>query len=502
MIEPIDLLFQGGIIFFDGNLPKTVADRQAPEECFPDSLSLDDQVILRIDYRLALGNRLLFEVVALGRRFFCRLLRVRSKPLTKPLELLDLSAGLALSSSLARAKAGVQRLRTTSHITVGPSKPRPRNGILRLGSDWPLPGRNRPWLCLGKSEEGHMPQREGCVQRNFSLWFKKGSGTFAGTARRVLRTKVPDPFLNPVEEVVMRRIFLVFVVVAACLPLAVGRTPDQGAPIRYLQELQTSGGGFLASRTDLSQSRGEAPGLRATSAALRGLRYLGGEVRDRKSCTQFVHSCYDQTSGGFADRPGGQPDVITTATGIMAVVELKMPVKDYDGAIKYLGERAKSFEEVRMAAAGLEAIGQLPPQSEAWRQQIAAMQNSDGTFGKGNGAARATAGAAVILLRLGGTLEHPEAIKKALTTGQRLDGGFGKEGAKTSDLETCYRVVRALVMVKEKPADPEACRRFVGRCRNADGGFARLPANLPVRQQLISRPSSSTGWRRNKRAAG
>jgi glycosyl hydrolase family 2 len=30
-------------------------------------------------------------------------------------------------------------------------------------------------------------------------WFKKGSGTFAGTARRVLRTKVPDPFLNHAE---------------------------------------------------------------------------------------------------------------------------------------------------------------------------------------------------------------------------------------------------------------------------------------------------------------
>ena len=26
--------------------------------------------------------------------------------------------------------------------------------------------------------------------------FKKGSGTVAGTARRVLRTTVPDPFLN------------------------------------------------------------------------------------------------------------------------------------------------------------------------------------------------------------------------------------------------------------------------------------------------------------------
>ncbi len=32
----------------------------------------------------------------------------------------------------------------------------------------------------------------GCIQ----AWFKEGSGTFAGTARRVLRTKVPDPFLN------------------------------------------------------------------------------------------------------------------------------------------------------------------------------------------------------------------------------------------------------------------------------------------------------------------
>ena len=30
----------------------------------------------------------------------------------------------------------------------------------------------------------------------FRAWFKKGSGTIARTARRVLRTKVPDPFLN------------------------------------------------------------------------------------------------------------------------------------------------------------------------------------------------------------------------------------------------------------------------------------------------------------------
>jgi len=34
-------------------------------------------------------------------------------------------------------------------------------------------------------------------------WFKKGSGTVAGTAQRVLRTTVPDPFLNPAPICVM-----------------------------------------------------------------------------------------------------------------------------------------------------------------------------------------------------------------------------------------------------------------------------------------------------------
>ena len=32
-------------------------------------------------------------------------------------------------------------------------------------------------------------------------WFKKGSGTVAGTARRVLRTTVPDPFLNHARKI-------------------------------------------------------------------------------------------------------------------------------------------------------------------------------------------------------------------------------------------------------------------------------------------------------------
>src|SRR5207302_1491238 len=40
--------------------------------------------------------------------------------------------------------------------------------------------------------------RETCAAQSV---YKKVSGTFAGTARRVLRTKVPDPFLNTLSAV-------------------------------------------------------------------------------------------------------------------------------------------------------------------------------------------------------------------------------------------------------------------------------------------------------------
>ena len=49
------------------------------------------------------------------------------------------------------------------------------------------------------------------TSRNWA-WFKKGSGTFAGTAGhrpkvgQVLRTKVPDPFLNHARNSVSGRL--------------------------------------------------------------------------------------------------------------------------------------------------------------------------------------------------------------------------------------------------------------------------------------------------------
>ena len=59
---------------------------------------------------------------------------------------------------------------------------------------------------------------------------------------------------------------------------------------------------------------------------------------------------------------------------------------------------------------------------------------------------------------------------------QRMNGGYGKEGTATSDLESTYRVMRAFVMLKSQPKDVEGVRSFVAKCRNADGGYGVSPA--------------------------
>src|SRR5206468_3969656 len=178
---------------------------------------------------------------------------------------------------------------------------------------------------------------------------------------------------------------------------------EKQATIRFLQDLQTPSGGFLAGPENPKIKRPTVPSLRATNAALRALKYFGGQARDLTASARFVESCYDKSTGGFGDRPGAQPDAITTAVGIMAVVEAKLSTEPYaDAVVKYLGDHAKTFEEVRLAAAGLEAIGKPSPKADDWLKQIAAMQNPDGTFGQGRGAARDTGSAVAAILRRGG----------------------------------------------------------------------------------------------------
>src|SRR5262245_38201685 len=205
----------------------------------------------------------------------------------------------------------------------------------------------------------------------------------------------------------MKRFGLVVLCSAMGLASAQGQTADEKkATIAFLRGLQTADGGFLPAPAP-AERKTDRSSLRATSAALRGLKYFGGTVRDREACTRFVQGCFDQTSGGFGDHPSAKekPEVILTAVGLMAVVELKMPLEPYlAGAVRYLEEHAQAFEDIRMAAAGFETIGKRPARAEQWIEQLTKMRGPNGWFGQGDGAARATGGTVAALLRLGAKL--------------------------------------------------------------------------------------------------
>jgi prenyltransferase beta subunit len=268
----------------------------------------------------------------------------------------------------------------------------------------------------------------------------------------------------------MKRLVLILLCLPCWLTPALAQTAEEKkAAVEYVRGLQAADGGFLPTPKDSKSS------LRACTAALRVLKYFGGKAKDREACAKFVQSCFDKTTSGFADHPGGQPDVATTAVGLMALVELKLPTGDYEeSTLKYMGDKVKTFEEIRIAVAGTEAIKKQPAQAKHWLEQIAALRNPDGTYGKSDGVARATGGAVVAVLRLGGDVEHRDRVVQALKEGQRTDGGFGKEGAATSDLESTYRVMRAFAMLKEKP-DAKRSLAFVASCRNANGGYGVEP---------------------------
>lgn len=276
----------------------------------------------------------------------------------------------------------------------------------------------------------------------------------------------------------MKRSLVSWVTLMLLTAPVLGETPEQReGTVAFLQKLQAESGGFSA-------AQGEKATLGATSSALRALKYFGGDVLHRDASAAFVRECWDKENGGFADAPGLRARVRPTAVGVMALSELKLSTEPYvEQAVRFLGENARSFEEVRIAVAGLEAVGKRPSQATDWLDMLYRMRNPDGTFGKGEGKARETGGATVAILRLGGKVRDPEAIVIALDDGQRDDHGFGPAGTKSSDLETTYRVLRCYHMLKAKPAGVQKVREFIARCRNTDGGYGVAPG----------KPSSAPG---------
>jgi hypothetical protein len=276
----------------------------------------------------------------------------------------------------------------------------------------------------------------------------------------------------------MSKTYLAFLTCLVCLAPARAQTPEiqnKAQTILYVQRLQTKEGGFLPAATDANNKPLTKASLRATSSALRVLKYFGGKLPDKDGCTKFVAACFDKTTGGFADTPGGKSDVVTTAVGVMAAVELGMPQDPYhSGALKYLSDNVKTFDDVRIAAAALEALKAPSPKEKDWRGLVDKLELP---AAGDDGRPRVLASKVVTLLRLGDKAVNKEQIVKELQTGQRSNGGYGKDESLRSDLETTYCVMRALWMMDARPPSVDGLHNFIHKCRNEDGGYAVIPGD-------------------------
>ena len=254
---------------------------------------------------------------------------------------------------------------------------------------------------------------------------------------------------------------------APAVPVRAQTPAELAQTAAYLAAFQNPDGGFAG-------KVGGPSSLGATSSVVRTLKFVGGSIPDVLTCIKYVKSCYDPNTGGFTQTPGGKPDVGTTASGLMAIADLKTADKSMiDGALKFFSENAKSYEEVRIAIAGMEAVKTKSADFPKWEAQIKEGRNPDGTFGQGPALAFETGGKAAALLRMGVELDKKEAIAAAMKAAQLSDGGWSQKGDKT-DFGATYRIMRAFFMMKERP-DLERLRGFIAKRRSSDGGYASQP---------------------------
>jgi prenyltransferase beta subunit len=257
----------------------------------------------------------------------------------------------------------------------------------------------------------------------------------------------------------------------------------------YIKSLENPRGGFFVTSQDPKTDAAPRPSLRAVNGAVRAWRYLDGEKLGQKFPNKekhaaFVLECYDPKTGGFAE-PSDKPDVTSTSIGVMAAMELGIPKKKFANAMDYLKENARTFEEMRIGAAAVEAWGveDCPFELDDWFKAFyrKCKEIWEGTVK--DGGAREIASVSVSLLRLKRMLPEGNLVFAALQLGQRDDGGWGKKGENDSDIESTYRVMRCFMLLAStntnksfwQPKDLKKVRAFVDSHRNKDGGFATKP---------------------------
>jgi hypothetical protein len=223
------------------------------------------------------------------------------------------------------------------------------------------------------------------------------------------------------------------------------------------------------------------PSLRAVNGAVNALKFFGGELTGKEKVQKFVMGCYDEKTGAFAE-PGDKPTVAMTSVGVLAATAVGIPKEKYKKAMEYLEKNAKVFEDYRIGAAAIEAYGvkESGLNGEKW---VEAATEDEKSPTKTTPNARDIASFAALAERLGVKCDAHDRrnILFLIADEQLKDGGWGKPGAKTSDAETTYRVMRALMLLKEKPKDPDAVAKFMASCRRKDGGYgvdAEAPSSM------------------------
>jgi prenyltransferase beta subunit len=236
------------------------------------------------------------------------------------------------------------------------------------------------------------------------------------------------------------------------------------------------------------------PSLRAVNGAVNALKFFGGELTDKEKVTKFVLSCYDEKTGAFAE-PGDKPSVTMTSVGVLAATALGIDKAKYKKAMDYLKGNAKTFEDYRIGAAAIEAYGVKESGLDMKEffidvAEAALMSNTRESY-----SLRGLASSAALEMRLGRMpdAEGKRVLLAALWKGQMTEGGWGKPDSKASDAETTYRVMRALMLLKEKPKDPEAVKKFVASCRRPDGGYG-VDATSPSSMSGVYYAAKISEW--------
>ena len=211
-------------------------------------------------------------------------------------------------------------------------------------------------------------------------------------------------------------------------PLTAAQTADEkAATLKFIASLRDPETGAYAVSSPKDGEKPK-PSLRAVNGAVKAIPYLGGEIPDKDKLTKFVLGCYDEKTGTFAEL-GGKPDVAITSIGVMAAAELGIPKEKYKKAMTYLEQNAKVFEEVRIAAAAVEAFGvkESGIDVKPWFR-VAAESITRPTPDAKDGGAREIGSITAMIARLGVTPPDEEVkfVTKQIHDGQLADGGWGR----------------------------------------------------------------------------